>query len=181
MAKKRGRPKKAQTIETEWMVKLPALERRCHQLGWRPTVHTGMSDLEGRPVLTFTIEQLKQADKFGGTVWGMAYLGGKITRLQFEAADEFAVLRRSSLFAQGAPSETPQGGSVMAVDCRGHGSTSGDYGQHAVDTYNAMVGFMGGLWEHNVIRFCIGEPCSLSHVRTGLDRAAEFFQIEVAA
>lgn len=161
--RKPGRPKKAKTIETEWQVKLPTLERRCRQFR-----------------MTETIENLRKADKFGGTEWGAAYLRGLITRKQFEAADEFALLRRRYILALGAPPETPAGASDMAVDGRGH-KTLTDYGQTDIATYNALVALMGGPEEMNVIWFNVGEPYVLGRVRDGLDRAAEFFQIEVAA
>ncbi len=80
--------------ETAWQVKLPVLERRCNELGWR-----------------LTHENLRQVDKFGGTVWGMMLLAGDIDRRQFEAMEWFATVRANYLRAIDAPPDTPRGAS----------------------------------------------------------------------
>ena len=146
--------------ETEWETKLPVLEKRCDMLGWRKTY-----------------ENLQKVDKYG-TAWGLYFLGGLLNRRRFEAADQFAVLRRDYVIAEGLPSETAPCASWEARTARSPTSEPSRADLVKVATYKALRGAIAPLHEAAAIDLVIGQGYSDAQILfDALDEIADVLKL----
>ncbi len=157
----RVKPTADERRETDWETKRPVLERVCRQVGLDPD----------------KIEDLKRADKFGGTVWGKVYLAGAINRSQFEAADRFAVLRHEYLIAKGLPSENAKGADLMAIGGKSNRDEPTASQRRVMAEYAALPLVLVPI----VQAFTAGGMVDMGRLRAALDKLAEHFGVMAGA
>lgn len=114
-----GRLKRISAEESKFEAMRHVLEKRCHDLGWRPTFDN-LKKVQGQE---------------GGTKWGVLFLLGKITEPQKNAASWFSELHADYLRSIDAPKPFAASGSDMP---RGPSETPEEWAQRKRAEYTSL-------------------------------------------
>lgn len=148
-----GKPQR----QTGYEVKLPVLEQRCRLLGWEATY-----------------ENLKQADKYGGTLWGLIYLGGGFTERHFETADRVAEVIARHDRAMGLPRRVPGIVDLLAARGRSVKEPNPESERRDIAAMDDLRGAIGNPQADALVDLACERIHDMALVVDALNRAADY-------